>query len=178
MEATGSIIKRLKEILGDDRCGSREQFRLHEVISKAFRHSRWCAPGQCSFAISGMDGMIADADPGDLAAILEELIGNTAVHGRLDDGSLPTVSVETAVDDGLLIISYEDDGKGVGDGEIDRLTDPFYTTARSTGGKGLGLAVVRSIVEIRNHGDLALEAKDSGGLRIILSLPWTMTTDS
>jgi len=71
-------------------------------------------------------------------------------------------------------VTVEDDGPGIPDSEIERVFEPFYRVEvsrnRETGGAGLGLAVVRSIV--RGHGgDVSLSNRPEGGLRAIITLP-------
>ena len=72
------------------------------------------------------------------------------------------------------LISVEDDGPGISDSEFERVFEPFYrveaSRSRDTGGTGLGLAVVRSIV--RGHGgDVVLANRAEGGLRATVILP-------
>ncbi len=71
-------------------------------------------------------------------------------------------------------ITIEDDGPGIADTELERVFEPFYrietSRNRDTGGTGLGLAVVRSI--IRSHGgEITLSNSPKGGLRATVTLP-------
>ena len=56
----------------------------------------------------------------------------------------------------------------------ERVFDPFFrveaSRSRDTGGSGLGLAVVRAIVQ-RHGGEIALEDRPGGGLRARVALP-------
>jgi signal transduction histidine kinase len=75
-----------------------------------------------------------------------------------------------------VVVTVEDGGPGVPDSEIERIFEPFYrveaSRSRETGGAGLGLAVVRSIV--RGHGgDVTLANRAEGGLRATVTLPRT-----
>ena len=75
-----------------------------------------------------------------------------------------------------FVVTVEDDGPGIPDSEIERVFEPFYrveiSRSRETGGAGLGLAVVRSIV--RGHGgDVTLANRAEGGLRATVTLPQT-----
>jgi signal transduction histidine kinase len=42
-------------------------------------------------------------------------------------------------------IAFQDTGRGILPGDLDRIFDPFYTTR--AGGTGLGLAIARKILE-------------------------------
>lgn len=71
-------------------------------------------------------------------------------------------------------VSIDDDGPGIPDDQLKRVFQPFYrienSRSRETGGVGLGLAVVRSI--IRGHGgDVTLANRDEVGLTVTVTLP-------
>jgi signal transduction histidine kinase len=69
--------------------------------------------------------------------VLEHLVSNAREHGAQD--------VLLSFDDGVLRVA--DDGPGVSDGNRDRIFDPFFTTRRDAGGTGMGLAIVRRMLE-------------------------------
>lgn len=67
-------------------------------------------------------------------------------------------------------LEVSDTGNGIHSDTLQRLFDPFYTTKQSQGGTGLGLSVVRRIVQ--NHGGLAtVESTPSRGSTFYVYLP-------
>ncbi|MFQ6546553.1 sensor histidine kinase [Aestuariibius sp. 2305UL40-4] len=50
----------------------------------------------------------------------------------------------TATEDGL---SVTDDGPGISNGNRGRIFDPYFTTRRDSGGTGMGLAILRRLIE-------------------------------
>ncbi|WP_338666139.1 PAS domain-containing sensor histidine kinase [Pararoseomonas sp. SCSIO 73927] len=79
------------------------------------------------------------------------------------------VTVEMVPVPGWLHVSVEDNGIGLpGDGERDRLTEPYVT--HKAKGTGLGLAIVKKIME-DHGGGLALADGTDGGARATLTLP-------
>jgi signal transduction histidine kinase len=77
---------------------------------------------------------------------------------------------------GSVTVTVDDDGPGIPETEVERVFDPFYriesSRSRETGGVGLGLSVVRSVV--RGHGgDIILANRPDGGLRATVVLPTT-----
>ena len=75
---------------------------------------------------------------------------------------------------GAAVLEVDDDGPGVPEPERERVFEPFHrgepSRSRTTGGAGLGLAVVRTIA--RAHGGEAeLENRPEGGLRARARLP-------
>ena len=68
---------------------------------------------------------------------------------------------------GVLV---RDEGCGIAPEHLDRLTDPFFTTKRESGGTGLGLSVSAGIV--KEHGGSLLFASPPGqGTTVTLLLP-------
>jgi polar amino acid transport system substrate-binding protein len=64
------------------------------------------------------------------------------------------IAVSTARDGDRVILRVRDEGAGIAPEHLPRLTDPFFTTKRESGGTGLGLAVSAGIVKehARRHG--------------------------
>jgi two-component system sensor histidine kinase KdpD len=80
----------------------------------------------------------------------------------------------TRVDRATVRLSIEDSGPGVADNALPRLFDKFYRVpgARggSRGGLGIGLAVVRGLIQATG-GHVTARRSDLGGLAIDLELP-------
>ncbi|ARJ65538.1 two-component sensor histidine kinase [Magnetospirillum sp. ME-1] len=92
-----------------------------------------------------------------------------AIHGR-DDPEAPRgrVSLSLVAQDERLVVTVEDNGKGLPTENRERLTEPYVTTRSK--GTGLGLAIVKKIME-DHGGDLYLEDAPGGGARIGLVFP-------
>jgi len=58
-------------------------------------------------------------------------------------------------------VLFCDNGRGVSPGNREKIYDPFFTTRREQGGTGLGLGIVRSLVEAHN-GTIELREAGSG----------------
>jgi len=78
-----------------------------------------------------------------------------------------TLTIRSRVDDGSIVIRFEDTGIGIKRENISRIFDPFFTTKEK--GTGLGLAVSYSIVKKLN-GDLTVESEPNKGTKFTVSL--------
>ena len=67
-----------------------------------------------------------------------------------------------------IVISVQDTGLGIEPEQIQRMFDPFVSTKAK--GRGLGLAICKSIIE-RHHGQLSVSSEIDGGARFQLILP-------
>ncbi|MBI4709799.1 MAG: PAS domain-containing protein [Nitrospirae bacterium] len=71
---------------------------------------------------------------------------------------------------GIIIIQVKDNGIGMPEDIIERITEPFFTTKLEQGGTGLGLSISYSI--IREHsGTLEFESSPGAGTTVTVKLP-------
>jgi signal transduction histidine kinase len=116
------------------------------------------------------DPLEVEAAPGSIRQILLNLLDNAVKHGP--PGQRLRVSVQAGGERAVLMV--DDEGPGIPAGERRRVQEPFYRLAREertgSGGSGIGLAVVRDLVEAA-RGSLWLEEAPGGGLRARVELP-------
>ncbi|WP_167628733.1 ATP-binding protein [Listeria valentina] len=110
-----------------------------------------------------------------LEQVLINLIMNAIRHTG-NDGKVGTVTVHEHVDHAneQLLISVNDDGTGIPEADIPYLFERFYKAdkARKRGkaGTGIGLAIVKNIVDAYN-GQITVESTVGKGSSFIVSLP-------
>lgn len=78
------------------------------------------------------------------------------------------ISLNTRLQEGMLIFSVADRGKGIPPEVAEKLFAPFFTTKEE--GMGMGLNICRSIAEL-HRGRLTFEANPGGGTIFHFSLP-------
>ena len=149
----------------------KEPVEVAEVLEQATEPyaARLAARGlsvQKQFA-SGLKVM-ADADR--LGQAFRNLLENSARY--TDAGGKVRV---TARRNGTGVkIDFEDSSPGVPGDALPRLFERFYrvegSRSRANGGAGLGLAIVRSVVEAHG-GAIQASASSLGGLRVTIALP-------
>lgn len=69
--------------------------------------------------------------------------------------------------DKSVIVKIEDTGTGISEEILVKIFEPFFTTRRSSGGTGLGLSVVKNIMDLHN-GKISVRNKKEGGVEVIL----------
>ena len=108
--------------------------------------------------------------PGDIWRILANLLMNTLKHAY-PDGVEGRVVINIRRVDNAMKILFSDDGVGIPAGLSAQIFDPFYTTARESGGIGLGLHLVRSIIVDRHGGTVGIDTAPGAGLAYRITLP-------
>lgn len=108
-------------------------------------------------------------DPGKIEQVIDNLVSNAIKYtnsGR--------VELRYKQDDGSVKLRISDTGIGISEEHLDRLFDRFYRTdkarSRDKGGTGLGLAVVRSILDAHGTG-IKVESQVGEGTCFTFTLP-------
>jgi signal transduction histidine kinase len=78
------------------------------------------------------------------------------------------IMIQTDASNGNVLLSVEDNGKGIPEDVIKNVFNPFFTT--KTRGSGLGLAISKKIAK-EHGGDLLIENLPSQGSKFTLMLP-------
>jgi two-component system OmpR family sensor kinase len=106
---------------------------------------------------------------------LRHVVDNLLTNARLHTPAGTPVHVRLAAEDGDVMLEVADAGPGVPAEEADLIFERFYRTdrsrTRSQGGVGLGLAIVRSVIEAHG-GAVSYRPRPGGGsvFRVVLPL--------
>lgn len=104
---------------------------------------------------------------------LEQAVANVLLNAF--EANATRVWVDVLTTPRSVLIKFEDDGTGCPPPEVDELFRAFYTTKSRAAGAGLGLSLVRAIVE-SHGGRVSAHTKSYGenddhGLIVIMALP-------
>ena len=102
--------------------------------------------------------------------VLVNLLSNAEHHAYGDAGG--PVDIVLARRDDRLIVTVADRGIGIPKSDLESVLYPFFTTGRSRGRTGLGMAVVYNLVTAGMHGTLSIDSEVGAGTRVHLDLPW------
>jgi two-component system sensor histidine kinase MprB len=135
---------------------------LAEVVDRALTRVRRRAPG-VRFEVSAAPWWVV-GEPAGLERAITNLLDNAAKWSPPDG----TVTVRVA--DGVLTV--DDEGPGISPADLPHVFDRFYRAEESRGmpGSGLGLSIVKQVVE-RHAGRVTAEPRRAGGTRVTVRLP-------
>jgi len=103
------------------------------------------------------------------AETLESILSNLFENAAEEEAETIRVSARPASGgDGTEIVVH-DDGPGVSEGNAEKIFDAFFSADRSEGDTGLGLAVVRALMEAHD-GSIELAASETGA-KFLLRFP-------
>jgi signal transduction histidine kinase len=115
------------------------------------------------------EGLTAPTDAGAFRQIMLNLLDNALKYGPPGQ----TITVTATHEQRTARICVEDEGPGVDREYMTRIWQPFYrvpTSAQATGGTGIGLAIVKELVDV-HHGRMSVEPTASGSARFVIELP-------
>src|SRR5215468_7576152 len=184
-------LREIREVFGDIICDSRrasdvvrgirgmvkkEQMThrpvdLNEVVMDALRIASGDAVLRSCRLETSLDANLPaiDGDPIQLQQVLLNLVINAFDAMQDTVPSRRKVLIATQLNgDGTVRTTVRDHGGGISEDMRDRVFDPFFST--KTEGLGMGLAIVRSIVEAHG-GTITAENLDDGGAQFEFVLP-------
>jgi PAS domain S-box-containing protein len=151
----------------------RERLDLRDVVSRAADDFRVMLRDRAvRFEVVIPDEKLwADADPTRLTQVIGNLLHNAAKFTRRGD----EVTLTLHADGAEAEIRVRDTGVGIEPALLPRVFEPFVqgdrTLARTEGGLGLGLALVKGIAELHGGTVRAESAGNSGGAEFVVRLP-------
>jgi two-component system sensor histidine kinase ArlS len=148
-----------------------ETFSLNALIGEAARDSQLIAPEHLiTFQDNTNTPALISADRALIRQMLHALIDNsTAFTARNGE-----IAIGLTGEDGLAVVSIKDSGIGIPQEEIGFIFDRFYCVDKSRtkekGGCGLGLSIVKSIVDLHS-GKISVESEPGTGTEFKITLP-------
>jgi signal transduction histidine kinase len=134
----------------------------------------WIAERQVQVQVHAEGRTTAEVDPARMRQVVQNLLHNAVRFTR--PGGQVTVRLSEASLSGQrwVTVVVDDEGPGIPAADLAHVFEPFYradpSRSRATGGSGLGLAVVKRLVEVHG-GEVAVENRPDGGGRFTVRLP-------
>ncbi len=119
--------------------------------------------------------VVGNGDEGLLKLLFFNILANAVQH-TAPGGEVTISCIEAPDSPGTALVAISDNGPGIPAESITRIFDRFYRvdTSRShaTGGVGLGLAIVRKVIELHG-GEVRVESEPGKGTVFFIYLPET-----
>ena len=163
-------IKTLQRYDFDENFINRVEFDLKDVTNEVMTVYKPIAQEKgLKLKAKNLKSYKVNADPDKIEQVLDNLISNAIKYTQEGE-----VIVGFEPKDELLEVYVKDTGPGIGKEHLDRLFDRFYRTdkarSRDKGGTGLGLSVVKGILNA-HQSDIKVESEEDKGSRFFFRLP-------
>ena len=169
----------LSRVEEDERVRPREIVDLSALLSsviKGLEPQAKAAGANVTLNLVG-DDMMVPGDAGQLVQVFTNLVENGLKYGARGGEVAVTLmprEMHQRLRSEAVQVSITDNGDGIAEHHITRLTERFYRVdnhrSREVGGTGLGLAIVKHIVN-RHRGRLLIESELGKGTKVSVFLP-------
>ncbi len=96
-------------------------------------------------------------------SIEEKFNHSDGIHGK--------IIITTKTRKNEVLITIEDNGKGMSETVVERIFDPFFTTKELNKGTGQGLAIVYDVIVNHHEGTIEVESTENIGTTFYITLP-------
>lgn len=141
---------------------------LGDIIVEAIDAAR-AVSSQWPVSLRASGVAIVHGDAGRLRQILDNVLANVRMH--TPPGTVTIVNLDANED---ARITIRDDGPGMTAAQAAHVFDRFYradpSRSRSSGGAGLGMAIVDALVRA-HHGTIEINTAPGDGVTVVIALP-------
>ena len=167
-----SLLQSFRQVSADQASEQRRSFDLAETVAEVVGSmTPMLRRKPHRLLVEVPPGIVMDSLPGPLGQVLINLINNAYLHAfeGVAQGTL-TLHAELR-EGGEVRIRVEDDGCGMEPEVLHRLFDPFFSTRIGSGGTGLGMGIVKRIVQRMLGGQITVDSEPGKGTRFTIALP-------
>jgi signal transduction histidine kinase len=165
------IVSDLKDFARDNPSDIKDSVDLNDVIGKAVGlTTNLINKSTRQFKLKCQPGLpMVHGNAQRIEQVVINLVVN-ACQALPDPDRSVTVATRFEASANRIVLEVTDQGEGIPEEHVKRITDPFFTTKREHGGTGLGLAITERIV--RDHGgSLVFESTPGEGTTVCVTLP-------
>jgi len=168
---SATLIRSFKQVAVDQSSNEHRSFELMEYIDEIILNLKPKLKNtKINIAVNGPSQILMSSYPGAFSQILTNLIINSIIHGY-EKNAEGSISITTSVNDNLLEVIYQDDGKGMSQEEVQKIYEPFYTTKRGYGGSGLGMNITYNLVTQQLKGTIQCSSNLGEGVQFKIRCP-------
>ncbi|MEO5356336.1 MAG: response regulator [Nitrospirae bacterium YQR-1] len=168
---SSAMVKSFKMVSGDQTSHQRRKFKLKEYVEEIIMSLKPMikkTPHQIHIHCDREVEL--DSYPGAIAQIITNLIMNSFIHA-FDKDRDGTIDISIIENFNNVVLMFNDNGKGIPEGILGKIFDPFYTTNRKGGNSGLGLHIVYNIVAQTLKGEVYCESVEGHGSSFVITIP-------
>jgi len=170
LERAGDMIQSFKQVAVDQSSELSRTINLRTYLQEVV-HSLYPEWKRHNVTIEGELEEEILTVPGDWSQIITNLIVNSVIHGFRDLRGGGMILIRIYSENGYIVLDYRDNGCGLTKEQSERIFEPFYTTARGSGGTGLGMHIVYNLVTLKMKGSILCLPMEVPGASFHIRVP-------
>lgn len=147
----------------------RTRVDLNEIVVDAIGAAR-AVSSDWPISLRMADLVVVDGDSSRLRQVIDNVLANVRTH--TPPGTSTAIELRTTDDRGVIIV--RDNGPGMSAEHAAHMFERFFradpSRSRSSGGAGLGMAIIHALVEA-HHGRITVDTAPGAGVTITIDLP-------
>lgn len=166
-----SLINNFNELLREQSKSELCEFDLRYYLNMIYQTQKTrFAHIQYEFILSCPSPFLINSYPGVFFQIISNLMLNSFAHGfEKRDNCIISITV-TMEKDNMIKLIYKDNGTGIPEENLDKIFNPFFTTAVGQS-QGLGLYIVYNLVHERLNGTIQCSSSAENGTCFTILFP-------
>lgn len=179
LKRASRMVQSFKRTAVDQSSESLRDYRLAEVIDDVVRNlARDFQATQIKIEVQCAGQLTLHGDAGALEQVLSNLLTNARQHAFADGTLTGHISITAQRSEGQVQLEVSDDGAGMDESTVRGAFEPFFTTRRNTGGSGLGLFIVYSLMSRKLGGTTEIISRPGSGTRFVLRWPYVAAKET
>lgn len=171
LQRSYDLIKSFKQIAVDQSSEARRTFKIKPYLEEIILSLQVeLKRGKHEISITCAENIEMDSYPGAFSQIITNLTMNAIIHGFEKDQP-GRIEIDVYSDGRDMMLYFSDNGKGIPSENQSMIFDPFFTTRRTTGGSGLGLHLIYTIITQQLGGSIQLDQEVRKGCLFKIRLP-------
>jgi signal transduction histidine kinase len=114
--------------------------------------------------------VIVLGNPNEIRRVIINIIDNSIKYGNVNS----TIGVKLSKENGNCNIIIKDKGQGIPSNKLEMIFEPFYRvnkqTSREAGSSGLGLSIVKKIID-KHNGSIKIISEERKGTEVYIIIP-------
>ncbi len=167
LQRASELIQNFKQVAVDQSNENSREFELKAYIEGVVQsiYPQFKQGGH-NIHVSSNSKIQLNSFPGVLAQIITNLLMNSLHHG-FKEKNHGEIFIELSLRNKEVTINFRDNGVGLTNQQKERIFEPFYTTARSTGATGLGMSISYNLITGKLNGEInCLNSSEGAHFRI------------
>jgi len=171
MQRVAELVNQFKQAAIDQHSDKKRWFNVREYIQEALIYLE---PNLENIShhinVTCADDFKIYSYPSSFCQIVSALLMNSLIHGFefIDEGN---IDISARLDGEKFRFNYRDNGKGMTEEQVERVFNPFFTTTRGKGGRGLGAFIAYNLITQRLGGTIECSSVVGKGVYFKIELP-------
>lgn len=171
LQRASELIASFKQVAADQTSEAERQFYLYEYLIEVWQSLKPSFKQEPhEIRINCDDDIMVYCAPGVIAQIVTNMLMNSMIHA-FSEGQIGVIKLDVEQQGDDIVMTYQDDGKGLDQDHLDKLFDAFFTTRDGEGGTGLGTHIMYNLVTQALRGEITAFSAIGEGLKYVIRFP-------